>query len=201
MPTREELDRHHLLWLQRRRRLRRLLRPLPRRANLSRYPMLKWFAKYATKASFLWSFKRSNILPALYVGSVLAFLPLYGIQALLAFGAALLFRANLTVLVGLQFITNPLTIAPIYAFTGWVGVKLMHLVGVGDHMDPALRFAQGLIVGGVAVGMVSALLADLTWRLLAWEAAVFKRKLHELRQRHAERHPPPPPDPPAPPKA
>lgn len=201
MPTREELDRHHLLWLQRRRRLRRLLRPLPRRANLSRYPVLKWFSKYAAKASFLWSFKRSNILPALYVGSVLAFLPLYGVQALLAFGAALLFRANLTVMVGLQFITNPFTIAPIYAFTGWLGVKLMHLVGVGEHLEPALRFAQGLFVGGVVVGLATALLADLAWRLLAWEAAVFQRKLQELRQRHAERHPPPPSDPPTPPEA
>jgi hypothetical protein len=85
----DELHRHHARWLQRRGRLRRLLRPLPRRANLTRYPVLKWFAVHARRAAFLWSFKRANVIPSLYVGSVLAFLPVYGLQILFGFGLAL----------------------------------------------------------------------------------------------------------------
>ncbi|MGL6290890.1 MAG: DUF2062 domain-containing protein [Silanimonas sp.] len=183
MTVSDELHRHHAQWLQRRRRLRRMLRPLPRRANLERYPVLKWFAAYARRAGFLWSFKRTNVLPSLYAGSVLAFLPLYGLQILLGFGAALGLRGNLTVMVALQMITNPLTIVPVYGFTAWVGLGAMALVGVGAAWPDALRYTNALFVGGVLVGLGFALLADLTWRLLAWEARVFRARLVELRRR------------------
>lgn len=181
--------RHHplyLQWLLRRRRLRKLLRPLPRRANVSRYPVVKWFAEHARRAPYLWSFKRGNVIPALYAGSVLAFLPLYGVQFLLAFGAAVLFRGNVTILMGLQLITNPLTLVPVYGLTTWVGLGLMDLFGVGQHLGDAVRVANALFVGGVAVGLAFALLADLSWRFLAWEARVFRAKLHQLRAHHAE---------------
>lgn len=182
MPVHDDLHRHHLAWLQRRRRLRRLLRPLPRRANLARYPVLKWFAAHARRASFLWSFKRANVLPSVYVGSVLAFLPLYGLQLPLAFGAALGVRGNLTVMTALQFITNPFTIVPVYGFTGWVGTLVMNATGVGEDMGTALRLTNALFIGGVVVGVGFALLADLAWRLLAWEARRFRAKRVELRQ-------------------
>lgn len=182
-PPTDDLERHHRALLRRKRRLRRVLRKLPRRANLARYPVLKWFARHAKKAPFLWSFKRQNILPSLYVGSVLAFLPLYGIQAVLAFVAALLVRGNLTVMVALQFVTNPLTILPIYGLTGWLGVRLMDSMGIGEHLHVALRATHGLFIGGVVVGLAFACVADLAWRLLAWEARVFRERLAHLRQR------------------
>lgn len=181
----DDLHRHHAQWLQRRRRLRRLLRPLPRRANLRRYPVLKWFADHARRAGFLWSFKRANVIPALYVGSVLAFLPLYGLQILLGFGLALGVRGNLTVIIGLQMITNPLTIVPVYGFTAWVGLAAMGLAGIGTDWPDALRYTNALFVGGVIVGLAFSLLADLTWRLLAWEARVFRQRLDALRRHRA----------------
>lgn len=187
MAPHDELHQHNRQWLLRRRRMRRLLRVLPRRANLARYPVLKWFAAHAAKASFLWSFKRANVMPSLYVGSVLAFLPLYGLQLLLAFGAALGLRGNLTVMVGLQMVTNPLTIVPIYGFTGWIGFWVLGLFGLGTDLNPALRLTNALFVGGVVTGLVFAVLSDLGWRFLAWEAGVFRRRLDLLRQRAAER--------------
>lgn len=179
----EEYDRHFRELLARRRRLRRLLKPLPRRANVRRYPVIKWFAEKASKRPYLWSFKRENVLPALYVGSVVSLLPLYGFQILVALGVCLLFRANLTITVALQFITNPFTLVPIYAFTGWVGVVLMQLVGVGEELPKPIFLANALMVGGVVVGLATALLCDLAWRFLAWEARVFKQKLLLHRQR------------------
>lgn len=176
----------YLQWLLRRRRLRRLLRPLPRRANVSRYPVLKWFAASAQRAPFLWSFKRAQIVPALYVGSVLSFLPIYGVQFALAFGAALLLRANLTVIVALQLITNPLTIAPIYAFTGWIGIVVMDALGMGGELGLFMRGANALVIGGIVVGLGFAVLADLSWRLLAWESRQFRAKLAALRAEHGE---------------
>ena len=184
-PPTDDFERHHRALLRRKRRLRRVLRKLPRKANLARYPVLKWFAHHAKKAPFLWSFRRQNVIASLYLGSVLAFLPLYGIQALLAFVAALLVRGNLTVMVALQFVTNPLTIIPIYGLTGWLGVTLMDWLGIGEQMHVALRATHGLFIGGVIVGLAFACVADLTWRLLAWEARVFRERLAQLRQRMA----------------
>jgi hypothetical protein len=188
MSAHDELHRHHHAWLQRRRRLRRLLRPLPRRANLARYPVLKWFAAHARRAAFLWSFKRANVIPSLYVGSVLAFLPLYGLQIALGLGTALAVRGNLTVMIALQMITNPLTIVPVYGLTAWVGLGAMALSGVGDTWPVPLRYTNALFVGGALVGLAFALLADLTWRLLAWEARVFSARLAALR-RHRDAAP------------
>ncbi len=171
----------YLQWLLRRRRLRRLLRPLPRRGNLSRYPVLKWFAASARRAPYLWSFKRGQVLPALYAGSVLAFLPVFGVQIVLALALAMALRANLTVLVGLQMIVNPLTLAPIYGFTTWVGLGLMARLDAGQDWAGGLQVATALVLGGCAVGLLFALGADLLWRFLAWEAGQFREKLRAVR--------------------
>lgn len=176
----------HLEWRQRRQRLRRLLKPLPRRANVGRYPLIKWFAERARRAPWLWSFKRAQIVPALYVGSVLSFLPVYGLQILIALGAALLLRANLTVLVALQMIVNPLTLVPIYAFTGWVGLAVMDVFGIGLQQGAVLRGANALFIGGTAVGLGFAVLADVTWRVLAWEARRFRAQLAAVHNRAAD---------------
>jgi uncharacterized protein (DUF2062 family) len=176
----EELRRHRHDLRTRRRRLRILLRRLPRRANVHRYPVIRWFAHLAAKAPFLWSYRHENVMPALYGGAVLAFLPLFGTQFLLAFGVALLLRANLTITVGLQFITNPFTLVPIYGFTALVGTRIMHALGLGSDLPPALFYSNALFVGGAAVGLCVALAADLVWRFLAWEARRFKAQLRRL---------------------
>lgn len=111
------------------RRLKRLLRPLPRRATLHRYPVLCWFQHTARKRSYLWSFRLEHIIPALYAGSVLALVPVYGLQLLTAFVLALVLRANLMVFTGLQLITNPLSALPVYGTCCYVGLQLMQFCG------------------------------------------------------------------------
>jgi uncharacterized protein (DUF2062 family) len=185
-PMRGEYERVLREWLLRRKRVRRLLRPLPRRANVHRYPVIKWFAEHAQRRPELWSFKRAQILPALYAGSVISLLPLYGIQIVIAFAAALLLRANLTVMVALQFVTNPLTVVPVYAFTGWVGATLMRALGIGEQLPTAAFYANALFIGGVIVGLLFAVLADIAWRVVAWEARAFTARMHRLRRQAAQ---------------
>jgi uncharacterized protein len=182
----QESERHYRELLRRRAVLRKLLRPLPRRANVRRYPVIKWFAAHASRYPFLWSFKRQHVLPALYVGAVLALLPLYGFQLLLAFGVAIVARANLTITVALQFITNPFTLLPVYGITGLVGSKLMTLFGIGAELPRAVFYANALFVGGVVVGLALALVADFSWRLGAWEARSFRARAEALRRKHEE---------------
>ena len=50
------------------RRLKRWMRPLPRRSNIHNYPVLKWFSATAYKRSYLWSFKGDAMKPALFLG-------------------------------------------------------------------------------------------------------------------------------------
>jgi len=146
---------------------KRLLRHLPRRANLHRYPIIKWFAATARKKPFLWSFRVSAVSPAFYVGCILAFLPAYGIQIPLAFLLAMLCRANLLVAVGLQLVTNPLTFIPIYWFTYQVGKILIHSWDLNEYQSLLGAKAYPLVVGGFAVGLAAALVLDLLYRFAA----------------------------------
>ncbi len=183
------------------RRLKRMLRVLPRRASIGRYPVLKWFAATARRSWFLWSFKRGPLLRAIYFGSILSLLPLFGIQLPLSLGVCLLARANLPVCAALQFITNPFTIVPVYGFTYLVGHYLLHLFDSrGSPYDPAAALALirsgellsaagdvigSLVLGGLVVGLAVGVVVDLGWRFAAWEASRFRARYQRLRERAA----------------
>ncbi len=164
-----------LQWRQRRKRVRAWLKPLPRKANVHRYPIIKWFAKFAHQRAYLWSFKNTPVVRAIYIGSLLAYMPSYGAQIFLAFGAAFLGRANLTILVGLQMITNPLTLGPIYLATYTIGtwlIKILHIKAKHAFLDGALA----LTLGGLVLGMATALLLHGVWLFGRYEAKLFRKK-------------------------
>lgn len=161
---------------------KRLLRPLPRKANLHRYPVLKWFAKEARARPYLWSFRQSTMTPTFYVGCVLALLPTYGMQIAIAFVAALLIRGNLPTMIGLQLITNPFTVVAIYPVTYTVGSFLIELVDHHPHDGIIGHAVYALFVGGIACGLVLGLMLDLVYRLFRYEAS--KHHWHLPRNRH-----------------
>lgn len=119
-------------------RAKTLLRFVPRRAVMHKYPFIGRFAAAARKRAYLWSFKPSATRPAIYAGSILSLLPLMGVQLPLALLAAILLRANFMVLGGLQFITNPFTAAPIYYATHQIGISVIHASGFGR--SPAVAY-------------------------------------------------------------
>ncbi|MFY2762645.1 DUF2062 domain-containing protein [Arenimonas sp. MALMAid1274] len=178
----------HRRWLARRKRLRRWLRPLPRRANVARYPVLKWFAEAARRRPYLWSFKRGPVMRTLYAGSVLALLPVQGLQVSLGLALAILLRGNLTLMVALQLVVNPLTMAPVYYVTYQLGRKVMTLLGAGAAAEGLQGGVYALVVGGVVGGLAVALLLDLAWRAVAWEARHFRAQLAALHLDMGYRH-------------
>lgn len=117
------------------RRTKLFLRFMPRRAVFHKYPLIGRFADMARKRSYLWSFKTSEVRPALYIGSVLSFMPAMGVQLPTAFLLALLFRANVMVLGGLQFITNPFTAPGIYYGTYRLGKAVIDASGFGRSIE------------------------------------------------------------------
>lgn len=111
------------------RRVKKFLKPLPRRSNVHRYPVLKWFAETAYKRSYLWSFKGQSMQAALFWGIWISMLPIVGIQMIVVFFVSLLVRANLPLIVALQWISNPLTMGPIYFADYKIGMILINLMG------------------------------------------------------------------------
>lgn len=177
---------HRLERATRVRRTRRFLRLLPRRSNLHRYPLLRRFAAAARNRPYLWTFRVPSVRRALYVGSVLAFLPLYGLQLLIGFWAALVFRSHLGLTLALQFITNPFTAAPLYYLTYRIGLWIISTLGIGEgHPTVGTRF-NALILGGVVVGLAVGLVLDLLLRFGIWEARVLRERHQRTRNQANE---------------
>ena len=168
---------------QRHRRIRvlkRLLRFLPRRSNIRRYPVLKWFPNLVRKRAYLWSFKPAPVISALYAGWTIALLPIYGIQLFVGLIAALVLRANLPIMYGLICVTNPFTFVPIYYFTYLIGDKLMCYWGITssqtispddiqylfvDMTEKIFHFFIAMTLGGLLIAYIAALLSSLIFRV------------------------------------
>ena len=166
------------------RRVKRILRHMPRKATLHKYPFIKFFAKSARKRPYLWSFRVNEVIPALYSGFILTFLPLQGVQIPVAFCLALVFKANLMILVALQLISNPLTLIPLYYAAYQIGNYIFNLVGNYSHTQVAvadmytaetgltlgmqaimgIRYIFATMVGGLVMGLVSGFIASIIYQ-------------------------------------
>jgi len=172
----------------RRRRIRRLkkwMRPLPRRSNIHRYPVLKWFSGMARRRAFLWSFRSREMVTALFLGLIVAFMPLVGIQMLIVFFIALWFRANLPVIVALQWVSNPFTMGPIYFADYQIGLAMMELFSIAPEPNPLLQpdydwahfelrdlgalldTFPPMMLGGLALGSFIGLVVSVAYKWLA----------------------------------
>ncbi len=175
-----------------------LLRPLPRRAMLHRYPFLKRFAAMARRRSYLWSFRSRDVVPALYAGWVLTCVPLYGVQVASAFVLALVLRANLPVLVGLQLISNPLTVPVIYTTAYFTGDFILDLTGgvAPPREMPLSAEDSGLLmksmgiyirtfIGGALIGYICGFFSSLLYHFFTRRAGRAIARLKELKTKPA----------------
>lgn len=119
------------------RRVKQMLKYMPRRAVMHKYPLVGRFAEVARKRAYLWSMKPEAMRPAFYAGSILSLLPVMGAQLPLALILSLVLRANFMVMGGLQFITNPFTAAPIYFATHQLGAYIIETAGFGEALPSA----------------------------------------------------------------
>lgn len=165
------------------RRVKKILRYMPRRATLHRYPFLKYFVRFARNRSYLWSFRTREVIPAIYAGCIVAFMPLQGVHLPIAFAVALIFRANLMITVALQFISNPITLVPIYWLDYVLGSKLLDFFGAGLQQNivdgytmetgikfglqgvKAIRIVLSTMLGGVVVGYIFGLFSSILYQI------------------------------------
>ncbi|MCC5022207.1 MAG: DUF2062 domain-containing protein [Candidatus Synoicihabitans palmerolidicus] len=184
---------------------------------MHRYPLIGRFANVTRKRAYLWSFKSEYVRPALYAGAIIALLPVIGLQMLVAFLAALLLRANVMVLAGLQVISNPLSALPLYYGTYKLGQAVINASGFGCsvEIDPSTdptavlvvepvftlspaewTWTQGFgtainscIIGGVIAGAILGLILDLIWKCGVQRAFAHKTK-GEQRKHDSDSTPP-----------
>jgi uncharacterized protein (DUF2062 family) len=199
------------------RRVKRWLRLLPRRTNIHRYPILWRFSVGARKRTYLWSFRVEHTVPAIYAGFILALMPLYGIQIPIALCLALFLRANLPILVGLQMLSNPLTILPFWYAAYQVGSNVLRVVSIetpqlgqndvkaivdnfttgqwSSNIEPLRATFSIMCLGGIVIGLFFGLISSFAYRFTAKRTAasysLLIQKIHERKARKSD----PPSDP------
>ncbi len=181
------------------RRLKRLLRILPRKSNVHTYPIIRVFAATARKTPFLWSFKVPEVVKALYAGCILTFLPLLGVQIPLAFGAAFLFRANLPIILGLQFLSTPFTVPFIYTAAYFIGDFLLSVFGSeaaiveagtiateAGFLQKSAYWYAAISLGGLVIGYFSGFVSSLIYRVTAIRASRAMARMRKLQSKRAK---------------
>lgn len=156
---------------------KRIRRLLPDDQEVRNHKHLRYLGNYLHDPN-LWHLNRRSVSGAVAVGLFVAFVPL-PLQMLLAAAAAIPLRVNLPLSVALVWVTNPLTIPPLFYFAYRLGTWLL------GHPTKELEFQlsltwilersasvwQPLLVGSLFTGAVSGVLGFCAIRLLwRWHA-------------------------------
>ncbi len=119
---------------------------------------------------------RRSVSGAMFVGLFFAFVPL-PTQMIMAAGTAILLRVNLPISVGLVWLTNPVTMPPIFYFcykvgTWILGTPLREVAfelswdWIGSELAAIWQpFLLGCAVVGVSSGALGWVIVRLLWRL------------------------------------
>ena len=135
----------------------------------------------------LWGVRRKTVVPAVAWGVFVAFLPMPG-HVIVAVLGSLLIRCNIPVAALTTFVSNPLTIGPIFYFSYLVGADLLGIEAGPFAIELSIAWLgstfasiwQPLVLGSVLVGSICALIAyvmlDVFWRFSIADYKARKRK-------------------------
>ncbi|MCG8053093.1 MAG: DUF2062 domain-containing protein [Candidatus Thiodiazotropha endolucinida] len=146
-------------------------RLLPHRDHVCNHKHMQVFGDLLHDAN-LWHLNRHSVSGAFAVGLFMAFIPV-PFQMVLAAAAAIFFRVNLPLSVALVWITNPITIPPMFYFAYQVGI---FITGETVSLEPfqfTLEWLQSvgseilipLILGSLVCATVSSILG---YSLILW---------------------------------
>ena len=135
----------------------------------------------------LWSIRRRTVVPAFAIGILIAFLPFPG-HPLFAALVALALRVNIPVAALTTFLSNPLTMGPMYFFAHRVGLTILGLPPQPLNFELSWEWLragfvanwQPLMLGCLLLGTVAAavgyLVLDILWRLSIADYLALRRK-------------------------
>lgn len=148
---------------------------MPDHKKIKEHKHLKVFGTLLHDAN-LWHFNRRSVSGAFAVGFFCAFIPL-PLQMVFAAAIAILVRVNLPISVSLVWLTNPITMPPIFYLSYKTGAFIMGQEAItSDYKLTAEWFTEQLdliwqpfLLGCFICGVISALIAytliRLLWRL------------------------------------
>lgn len=175
--------------------MKRLMRRLaPDTQTLKEHKHLRVFGRLLHDPN-LWHLNRRSAAGAFAIGLFMMYMPPFG-QALLAAVAAMMFRVNLPLSVALVFISNPLTIPPMfygaYRLGAWVLGQPTAPFDLDFWAEPAnwLTILSPLAVGSLICATACSALGYFGVRLL-WRWQVVR---HLRRRQAARRRTDPPTD-------
>lgn len=139
----------------------------------------------------IWHLNRRSVAGALGMGVFVSFIPI-PVQMIIAAVVAVWMRVNLPLAVAAVWITNPVTIPPVFFFTYKVGVWMLNswplnlvfeLSPTDDWLLKNLgAFGGPLLLGSLTVGAILGLLTygavRLAWRI--YVVALFRRRRRKL---------------------
>jgi hypothetical protein len=156
-----------------------LKRIMPDHKTMREHPHLQKFGQRLAEPK-LWHLNRHSVAGGVALGIFIGFMLIFG-QVFVAAALAILFRVNLPLAAMGVWITNPLTIAPIYYFTYKVGAWILD-IPVGKYAfelswdwfsGEFLMIWQPLILGCLICGTIAALLGIISVKLL-WRLMVIR---------------------------
>ena len=140
----------------------------------------------------LWAIRRRNVVPAVALGAFVAFMPFPG-HPLWASLLALAARINVPVAALTTFVSNPLTMGPMYFLAYRLGARLLQIPTQPFAIEMSFEWVsstftdiwQPLLLGCALLGTTAALLA---WVVLdvMWRVSVADYKSRKRNQRASE---------------
>jgi uncharacterized protein len=117
----------------------------------------------------LWHLNRRSVAKAFAVGLFCAWIPTPTQMAFAAIGA-IYFRSNIPLSVGLVWVTNPVTMPPLFYFAYLVGLYFLHLPAADFSLDALLSgdilfpFLTGCLIVGLICSLLGYIGIDYFWR-------------------------------------
>ena len=136
----------------------------------------------------LWGIRRRWVVPAFALGLFISFLPFPG-HTLTAALCALALRVNIPVAAVTTWVSNPVTMGPMYYFAYRVGVNLLNAPAKPFAFELSLDWVthtfvniwQPMLLGSLLMGSIAALVGyavlDLLWRISIGNYKTRKQKL------------------------
>jgi hypothetical protein len=145
----------------------------------------------------LWHINRRACSIAVALGIFCAFIPV-PFQMLIAAVCAIWFRVNILVAVPMVWISNPVTMGPLYYFCYLLGVEMLGIESTGFHFELSFKWLldglaeiwEPFLLGCFVVGVISSLAGFLLIRIL-WHLRILsyiKARTKRIHNRH--RHEP-----------
>ncbi|WP_248919244.1 DUF2062 domain-containing protein [Pseudomonas entomophila] len=159
-------------------------RYMPDPTSIREHKSLRFFGKLLHDPN-LWHLNRHSVARAMGVGLFAALIPI-PMQMLLAAALAIPVRGNLPIAVSLVWLTNPLTMPPVFFATYMTGAWLMQVpprtlpeeITVDWVTDQLATIWQPFLLGSVVCGVVLGVLAYFTtmgyWRW--WVGRQWRRR-------------------------